>query len=87
MKFSSLRILLAALAVGSTLVGCDHAHRQEVRAEPKAKDDPTAWSSSPLTSQGKDDSESRNLSDSSESRSGALSKRGADIERSLGVMP
>ena len=87
MKFSPLRILLAAIAIGSTLVGCDHAHRQEVRTDSKTKDDPTAWSASPLTNKGKDDSESRSTSESSESLSGALSKRGADIERSLGVMP
>ena len=76
---------LAAAVVCIALAGCEQSSRKTVRTDPKTKDDPTSWSASPLTVKGADDSESRDLSGSSETRRGSLSKRGADIERSLGI--
>ena len=78
--------ILASLAIGTicvSLAGCDHARRQEVRPA-MAKEDPSSWSSPPLT-KADDDSGSSKGFDGSEARSGALSSRGADIEKSLGV--
>ena len=75
------------LLVSLILMGCDAGHRQTVR--PKAPEDPTSWSGSPIT----DRSESPNDGGSGVGKGflkatrlpGSLSSEGSEIERSLGV--
>jgi len=75
---------LAATVLCLLSVGCEHPGRQEVRPASKSPEDPTSWSAPALT-KGEDDSASPKAFANSESLRGSLSKRGADIERSLGV--
>jgi len=77
-----------SLAVGVIclgLVGCDHSRRQEVRPATKPPEDLTSWSAPALSKGGEAADSSKGFSES-ESLRGSLSKRGADIERSLGVV-
>jgi len=83
-KLTDVRNGLAIGLACSGLAGCERAHRPEIRPASKATEDPTSWAAPALTKGGEDPEATRSFSNS-ESLRGSLSKRGADIERSLGV--
>ncbi len=83
MNSPAIRIRLAIGAACVCLAGCQPAHKQAVRPS-KPPEDPTSWSASPIT-KGAAGGDSAQGFDESDSIPGSLSKRGSDIEKSLGV--